>query len=75
MALSAASPQPRRFPFRVEGEHAYRLAPFAFSAEDPGLVASTAMTHSAVQLFVERAVASGVALDLNDSDAKLFCTN
>ena len=54
---------------RVEGEHVHRLEPLAFPPDDSGLTAAVALTYPAVQLFVERAAASGARLDLNDSDA------
>jgi predicted ATPase/DNA-binding winged helix-turn-helix (wHTH) protein len=58
-----------REPLRVEGEHVHRLEPLAFPPDNPGLTAAVVLTYPAVQLFVERAVASGARLDLNDSDA------
>jgi len=56
---------------RVEGEHVYRLEPLAFPSEGAGLTALEVLTFPAVQLFVERATASGARLDLNDADAEI----
>jgi predicted ATPase/DNA-binding winged helix-turn-helix (wHTH) protein len=60
-----------REPLRVEGEHVYRLAPLAFPPDEPGLTAADALTFPAVQLFVERAAASGALLELSDSNAAI----
>jgi predicted ATPase/DNA-binding winged helix-turn-helix (wHTH) protein len=53
---------------RVQGERVHRLAPLSFPPDDPGLTAAIALTFPAVQLFLERAEASGMRLDLVDSD-------
>jgi predicted ATPase/DNA-binding winged helix-turn-helix (wHTH) protein len=54
---------------RVEGERVHRLVPLTFPPDEPGLTAAVALTFPAVQLFVERAAASGTPLDLSDADA------
>ena len=54
---------------RVEGEQVYRLMPLTVPPDDPGLTAEVALTFPAIQLFVERAAASGARLDLSDADA------
>lgn len=54
---------------QVDGEHVYRLEPLAYPPDDGQLSADTARTFPATQLFVERAMASGAILDLNDADA------
>jgi predicted ATPase/DNA-binding winged helix-turn-helix (wHTH) protein len=56
---------------RVQGERVHRLTPLSFPPEDPGLSAEIALTFPAVQLFLERAEASGIRLDLNDADAAI----
>jgi len=56
---------------QVEGEHIYRLEPLACPPDDPGLSAEVARSFPATQLFVQRAIASGARLDLNDSDAAI----
>jgi predicted ATPase/DNA-binding winged helix-turn-helix (wHTH) protein len=58
-----------REPLRVEGEHVYRLAPLAFPPDEPGLTAAEALAFPAIQLFIERAAASGAPLELDDSNA------
>jgi predicted ATPase/DNA-binding winged helix-turn-helix (wHTH) protein len=54
---------------RVEGEHVYKLAPLACPPDDLKLTAAAAETFPAIQLFVERAGASGARLELDDEDA------
>jgi predicted ATPase/DNA-binding winged helix-turn-helix (wHTH) protein len=54
---------------RVQGEHVHRLEPLAFPPDDPALTAAVALTYPAIQLFIERAAASGARLDLSDADA------
>jgi predicted ATPase len=56
---------------RVESEHVYRLDALACPPDDPGLTAAFVQTFPAIQLFVERAVASGAHLDLNDAEASI----
>ena len=59
---------------RVEGEHVYRLAPLACPPDDPELTAEAALAFPTVQLFVERAAASGASLNLSDSDAAIVAS-
>jgi predicted ATPase len=54
---------------RVEGEHVHRLLPLGSPPDDAGLTAAQALGFPAVQLFVERAIASGRRFELNDADA------
>jgi predicted ATPase/DNA-binding winged helix-turn-helix (wHTH) protein len=54
---------------RVEGEHVHRLEPLGCPPDDPRLSAAAALTYPAVQLFLERAAASGAPLNLTDVDA------
>ncbi|MGE0006278.1 MAG: winged helix-turn-helix domain-containing protein [Parvibaculaceae bacterium] len=58
-----------REPLHVEGEHVYRLAPLAYPPDDQGLTAAAAQSFPSIQLFIERAVASGARLDLDAADA------
>ncbi|MGV8920694.1 MAG: ATP-binding protein [Pseudomonas sp.] len=58
-----------REPLRAEGEHVYRLCPLACPPEENSLTASSALSFSAVQLFVERAITSGTPFILSDHDA------
>lgn len=54
---------------RVEGEHVHLLAPLDYPAALEDLTAAEALASPAVQLFMERAFASGYAEDLTDDDA------
>jgi predicted ATPase/DNA-binding winged helix-turn-helix (wHTH) protein len=54
---------------QVEGEHVYKLDALACPPEDVKLTATALRQFPATQLFVERAVSSGVRLDWNDADA------
>ena len=72
--IFAATPQVHilatsREPLRVEGEHVCRLAPLACPPDDPELEAASAQDYPAAQLFVERALASGARLALDDAEA------
>ncbi|MGV6876508.1 ATP-binding protein [Pseudochelatococcus sp. B33] len=74
--IYAAAPQAHilatsREPLHVEGEHVYMLAPLAYPPDDPDLTPAIAQSFPATRLFVERAVASGARLDLDDADAAL----
>ncbi|MDB5716104.1 MAG: transcriptional regulator, partial [Sphingomonadales bacterium] len=54
---------------RVEGEHVHLLPPLACPAPGDDLTATEALTSPAVQLFMERAFASGHEEDLTDAEA------
>ena len=54
---------------RVEGEHAYRLGPLETPSECADMDAEIVQTFPAVQVFLERAAASGWFGDLTDDDA------
>ena len=56
---------------QVEGEQVYKLDALACPPDDPQLTAATLQKFPATQLFVERAMASGARLDLNDADAAI----
>jgi predicted ATPase len=58
-----------REPLNVEGEHVYRLAPLAYPPDNPGVTVAVVQGFPAIQLFVERAVASGARFDLDDAGA------
>jgi predicted ATPase len=58
-----------REPLRAAGEHVHRLSPLNSPSSSFGLTAAKALTFSAVQLFVERAVASVDGFQLTDADA------
>ncbi|WP_050401019.1 ATP-binding protein [Bradyrhizobium embrapense] len=54
---------------QADGEHVYRLDALAYPPEGTGLTAEVARTFPAVQLFVERARASGAQLHFSDDEA------
>jgi predicted ATPase/DNA-binding winged helix-turn-helix (wHTH) protein len=56
---------------RVEGEHVHLLYPLDGPLNDAGLTAAEALTFPAVQLFMERAAASGHSSELSDADAPI----
>jgi predicted ATPase/DNA-binding winged helix-turn-helix (wHTH) protein len=53
---------------RVEGEHAHRLNPLETPGEVLGMDADTLQTFPAVQVFLERAAASGWSGELSNDD-------
>jgi predicted ATPase/DNA-binding winged helix-turn-helix (wHTH) protein len=55
---------------RVDGENVHLLAPLEFPEDDKDLRASTALSSPAIQLFMERAAASGHRLTVDDADAR-----
>jgi predicted ATPase len=59
---------------RVEGEHIYRLAPLACPPEDAELTPAAVQTFPAIQLFMERATASGAHLELDDTQAAILAS-
>jgi predicted ATPase/DNA-binding winged helix-turn-helix (wHTH) protein len=54
---------------RVEGEHIYRLEPLASPPQESPVTAASALAFPAVQLFLERAVASGGEFELTNENA------
>jgi predicted ATPase len=56
---------------RAEGEHVHLLYPLDGPLDDVGLTAAEALTFPAVQLFMERAAASGNRSELSDADAPI----
>jgi predicted ATPase/DNA-binding winged helix-turn-helix (wHTH) protein len=63
-----------REPLQAEDEHVYRLDPLACPPDDPGLTAAVVGTFPAIQLFLERAEASGARLDFGDAEAPIVVT-
>ena len=59
---------------RVEGEHIHLLYALDCPPEDGGMTAAAALKYPAVQLFIERAAASGHDAVLSDSDAPMVAT-
>jgi predicted ATPase len=56
---------------RVEGEHVQLLYALDCPPDSPSLTAAAALAYPAVQLFMERAAASGYSGALNDIDAPI----
>lgn len=54
---------------RVEGEHVHVLDVLDCPPNNPRLRAIEALSYPAVQLFMERALASGLCLELSDAEA------
>jgi predicted ATPase/DNA-binding winged helix-turn-helix (wHTH) protein len=59
---------------RVEGEHVHLLYALDCPPEDSSLTAGEALVYPAVQLFMERAAASGHEAVLSDIDAPVVAT-
>jgi predicted ATPase/DNA-binding winged helix-turn-helix (wHTH) protein len=59
---------------RVEGEHAYWLASLATPPSDGSVKAAEATKFPAVELFMERAAASGSRLELTDADVSVIAS-
>lgn len=57
---------------RVEGEQVHRLAPLAVPPDGSGLTVAAAQTYPALQLFLERATASGAQIALDDATATII---
>jgi predicted ATPase/DNA-binding winged helix-turn-helix (wHTH) protein len=57
---------------RVEGEQVYRLAPLGVPPDGAALTAAAARTYPALQLFLERAAASGAQINLDDANAAVI---
>lgn len=57
---------------RVEGENIYFITPFDVPEEQDGLTAEQALAWPVVQLFMERAVASGYQRVLTDDEAPII---
>jgi len=56
---------------RVEGEHAHRLGPLESPTDIVGMNADAVQTFPAVQVFLERAAASGWSGDLTDVEVPM----
>lgn len=56
---------------RVEGEQVYLLPPLDCPRDSSGLTAQEAMASPAVQLFMDRALASGHSCPLSDAEASV----
>jgi predicted ATPase len=58
-----------REPLEAEAEWVFRLPPLAMPAPDAHLALEEVLSYPAVQLFVDRASATGGAFELSDADA------
>jgi predicted ATPase/DNA-binding winged helix-turn-helix (wHTH) protein len=56
---------------RIEGERVYRLDVLACPPDDQAVTATAVQAFPAMQLFVERALASGAHLEIGDDEAPL----
>lgn len=75
--IFAAAPQVHilatsREALQVEDEQVYRLDPLACPPDEAGLTAASVRAFPATQLFVERAMANGARLELNDAEAAII---
>jgi predicted ATPase/DNA-binding winged helix-turn-helix (wHTH) protein len=78
-SIIEAAPQVRilitsREALRIEGERIYRLDALGCPPDDPEITAEAVLSFPATQLFMERAAASGVSLDVNDADARIVAS-
>jgi hypothetical protein len=60
-----------REPLRSEGEWVHRLSPLAIPTVSTTLTAAQAVAFPAIQLFVERAMASSDSFELHDADVSI----
>ncbi len=54
---------------QADGEHVYRLGPLACPPDDPGMTVTVAQRFPAIQLFMQRAAATGARLSFGDREA------
>jgi predicted ATPase/DNA-binding winged helix-turn-helix (wHTH) protein len=59
---------------QVDGENVYRLEPLECAPDCEGLTAAVAMTFPAIQLFLDRARASGAQLEFGDGEAAIVAS-
>ena len=74
-----AAPQVRilvtsREALRIDSEHVYRLDALGCPPDDPDMKAEAVLAFPATQLFMERATASGVRLDIGDAEAQIIAS-
>jgi DNA-binding winged helix-turn-helix (wHTH) protein len=74
-----AAPQIRilatsREALRIDGERVYRLDALGCPPDDPDMKVEAVLAFPATQLFLERAAASGVRLDISDADAQIVAS-
>ena len=56
---------------QVDGEYVYKLQPLGCPPEDEELSPTVALTYPAVELFFERAAATGARIDLTDAQVPI----
>jgi predicted ATPase len=59
---------------RIEGERVYKLEALGCPPDDSEITAKAVLSFPATQLFMERAAASGVSLDISDADARIVAS-
>src|SRR5260370_27651442 len=59
---------------RIDGERVYKLDALGCPPDDPEMTAQAVLSFPATQLFMERAAASGVRLDIGDADARVVAS-
>lgn len=59
---------------RIDGERVYKLDALGCPPDDPEMTAEAVLSFPATQLFMERAAASAVRLDIGDADARVVAS-
>lgn len=59
---------------RIEAESIYRLDTLACPPDDPDISTEMILSFPAIQLFMERAAASGASLDVSDRDLRVVAS-
>ncbi|UVC10494.1 winged helix-turn-helix domain-containing protein [Rhizobium sp. TH2] len=59
---------------RIEAESIYRLDTLACPPDDPDISSEMILSFPAIQLFMERAAASGASLDVSDGDLRVVAS-
>jgi predicted ATPase/DNA-binding winged helix-turn-helix (wHTH) protein len=59
---------------RIEGERVYKLEALGCPPDNSEITAKAVLSFPATQLFMECAAASGVSLDISDSDARIVAS-
>jgi predicted ATPase/DNA-binding winged helix-turn-helix (wHTH) protein len=56
---------------RIDGEQVYKLGALEYPPDDPEIATETVLSFPAMQLFMDRAAASGIGPDISDADARV----
>lgn len=59
---------------QIDGEHIYRLDALAYPLDNAELTAAAIQLFPATRMFVERAIASGARLDVDDTEAAIVAS-